>query len=500
MLDRVDTHGCLLSAPHAAAALAVISSLAVFLPPLVTGHTTLFAVALLPIILSAALRAPFTVTVVYFALVAFRLPEAAPMLLHIGIPKAAGLTLLCALAIKFLISRDRPMEPTPQALLFGGFFIFATLGLATSSLPDAVLETWSDGFIKASLAGVAIALIGTKRSHVSMIAWASILSGSLLAPIVIWNKVYGIGLVEGTRAVVSPGANSILGDPNFTAMLLIIPLGFALAVATLSERSIVRILTGVSCFLLVAAIVATQSRGGLIGLIAILAIVTSMLLRSRTAAAAAAAVAIPVFAALMGLSSRESGGYQEIAAQGLDASASERLIAWKAAWNMAIENPISGVGIGTFKHNFFFYTDEWVGRAMDVHSSWLQVLGETGFVGFVFYILMMASSLAAIHRSAKLAELDGTSEGRILKMHAVGSLAAAVGFCTTATFVSHAISGLAFGIVGISILLLKVSRLPACDDGIAAAASGRRVADPRRSERSVNVVFQSPANQTGQVL
>ncbi len=446
------TRAWLLS-PLAPPVTAFLASVAAVLPPLVLNDPLqCVEVPAFVMILCLAIRAPFAAAMTFYALSAFRLPEAFPMMMNIGIPRLAGAAVLLALAFKFLVSRERFIDPAPQVFLLGGFFAAASLGLFTSTLADTVWTRWSDDFIKAILAGLAIAILGHQRSHISAISWVSILSGLLLAPIVIWNKIFRIELVEGTRAVAAPGANSILADPNFTAQVLIVPLGLAVAIAAVSTKASLRLLAGACSLVFMAAIIATQSRGGLIGVVAVLSIVASMVIRSRLAIIALTATTASIVAVLMGLGARVSGGYDEISDQGLDASASQRLIAWKAALNMAVANPISGVGLGTFQQNFFYYADTWVGRAMDTHSTWFKVLGEIGFFGFACYFLMMATSFAAIYKALK------TTQCPTLKVHAIGSLAAAGGFFATATFISSAVSGLAFGVVGTSVLLLSVVR------------------------------------------
>jgi O-antigen ligase len=54
---------------------------------------------------------------------------------------------------------------------------------------------------------------------------------------------------------------------------------------------------------------------------------------------------------------------------------------WNAAWNEWLEHPIIGMGLGTFE----IYYDK-----HEIHSSYLSFLAETGFLGVVFYVAVVA--------------------------------------------------------------------------------------------------------------
>lgn len=45
-----------------------------------------------------------------------------------------------------------------------------------------------------------------------------------------------------------------------------------------------------------------------------------------------------------------------------------RLYAWDAAFGMAIDNPMTGVGIDNFYSNYYYYSQHWDGLNHAVHS------------------------------------------------------------------------------------------------------------------------------------
>jgi O-antigen ligase/polysaccharide polymerase Wzy-like membrane protein len=67
----------------------------------------------------------------------------------------------------------------------------------------------------------------------------------------------------------------------------------------------------------------------------------------------------------------------------------------RAAWRMAVAEPVFGVGVGQFYPRSFEFIHRPVDRPMYVHenahNNFLQFLGELGFPGFLAFIILVAS-------------------------------------------------------------------------------------------------------------
>ncbi|NRA82569.1 MAG: O-antigen ligase family protein, partial [Gammaproteobacteria bacterium] len=211
------------------------------------------------------------------------------------------------------------------------------------------------------------------------------------------NKIYGVGLIEETRVTIGRDLGSILGDPNDLALVLMFPAAFAMSLITTKQISRWQRWLGiVSASILFFAIIATQSRGGLLGIMAVFGVFAYRKLNNRLLFIALGAVAAIALYTIAGISDRSSGGAVE---QGMGASAQGRLYAWEAAGGMARHNPLTGVGIDNFYANFFFYSPHWDGLNHAVHSTWFGVLAETGFLGLIVFITMIIMLLRLAHRS-----------------------------------------------------------------------------------------------------
>jgi O-antigen ligase len=118
------------------------------------------------------------------------------------------------------------------------------------------------------------------------------------------------------------------------------------------------------------------------------AIFLQQTVRSKTLLAGIAIIGLMVLYVAAGIGERASGGAAEA---GIDASAMGRLYAWEAAFKMAVDNPLTGVGLNNFYFNYYFYSPHWDGLNHAVHSTWFGVLAETGFLGLTVFISLIAS-------------------------------------------------------------------------------------------------------------
>jgi O-antigen ligase len=133
-----------------------------------------------------------------------------------------------------------------------------------------------------------------------------------------------------------------------------------------------------------------------------------------------------------GISERSSGGAAE---EGIDESAMGRLYAWEAAWNMALDNPILGVGISNFYYNYFAYSPHWDGMNHAVHSTWFGVLAESGFVGLILFVSLIVSTLLMSLKMLKTVNDEHHTPGIRVALNAAP--AGIIGFIISGTFLTQ---------------------------------------------------------------
>jgi O-antigen ligase len=189
----------------------------------------------------------------------------------------------------------------------------------------------------------------------------------------------------------------MLGDPNDLALVLLFPISFAASlIMTKGSHWSMKLLGLVAVPILFSAIIATQSRGGLLGMLAVFGVFAYRRIRSKTLFITIGIILAITLFSLAGVSERASGGAAE---DGIDESAMGRIYAWEAAYYMALHNPVTGVGINNFYANYFFYSQFWDGKPHAVHSTWFGVLAETGFIGLFIFIAMIIMLVISARRS-----------------------------------------------------------------------------------------------------
>ena len=154
------------------------------------------------------------------------------------------------------------------------------------------------------------------------------------------------------------------------------------------------------------AILATHSRGALLGL---LAIVPFLFLRMRgkleMAGVAFLGIVVVGVTAPEGLVDR----WKTIENYEQDTSAMQRIQAWGVSWNMALERPLTGMG---FRNAGMGY-DWWIRYAefegtwdhvLSPHSIYFGLLGQHGFGGLLVFLLLIGSTLLTLNRIRKTAK------------------------------------------------------------------------------------------------
>ncbi|NOH24805.1 hypothetical protein F0256_16675 [Vibrio europaeus] len=383
----------------------------------------------------------------------FRIHEAIPALYSLKIPLLLSLGALSALMWHTLVSRQLQTFWHPSMTWLALFWGLVVVGVVLSSNPGIAITYFKNIYWKIIVMTLAIAWLVNTEDAVRKIATLIILAGGLIAVVALYNSSAGIGLVEGTRVTIGRQLGSVLGDPNDLSLVLMFPLAFAISFATTKGIGLSRVLGVVGLILAMAAVIATQSRGGLLGSIAVFGIFGLRLIRSKSLLIFIGVIGLAVLFAVAGISDRQSGGAAE---EGIDASAMGRLYAWEAAFKMALDNPFSGVGLNNFYSNYYYYSPHWDGLNHAVHSTWFGVLAEMGFLGLIVFIGIIVSLIKTSRQTLSiLSELKG-SVSPYLTATALAVYAGVIGTVVSGTFLTQ---GFTWPIYILAALCIAISRI-----------------------------------------
>jgi len=236
--------------------------------------------------------------------------------------------------------------------------------------------------------GIAITWVGSNLRDLRRLLWLWL---AVMTYQALWALTHG-----------GHGTGGMLGDENDLALAC----GTALPVALVGFERMsgrARIAMGVMAVLMVAAVVASFSRGGFIGLVvSVVYLVFSSRHRLRSAALIAAA-GLLFFAFVPKAYLDELRTIQDTD----EGTAKGRKFLWTAAFNMWLAHPITGIGgananfqIGRYQPESFegreYNERDWSGTAL--HSAFFTLIAEQGTVGALIFALVIAHQFSLIRR------------------------------------------------------------------------------------------------------
>jgi probable O-glycosylation ligase (exosortase A-associated) len=183
---------------------------------------------------------------------------------------------------------------------------------------------------------------------------------------------------------------------------------------------------------LIHAVLMTYSRGAMLSLIVA---VPWVILRSRQRVRLLIGLTCLILLALPVLAGAEiRARFLTIQESEIDDSANSRRQSWHAAWLIAKDYPLFGVGVrnaNLFSHQ---YGADLEGRT--IHSQYLQVLADNGFLGLGLYLSVLGTAWVALRRVARRMHGRQDLHGRRVQAMASGIECSMVVYCCGSLFLS----------------------------------------------------------------
>lgn len=277
----------------------------------------------------------------------------------------------------------------PEGGLLVAFVAAAALSCLTALWPGYAVEGVSD-LAKMALVYFFIANCANSERGLRGVMWVMVIGGLFPAAGTLKNYLSG-NLDEGRAAWVG-----IFANPNEVAYALVILVPFAAYLAA-PRRWGLRLLLLAIVLLYIAAIFVTFSRGGLLGLVAVIALCAW---RNRNRWLQAALVLALLGGLLFaGRFWTRDEGFSQLSS---DVTVGQRLATSVAGFNMFLDHPLLGVGFRCSVIAWPLYAPPGLQsrNALVTHNTFIQVMSETGAVGFVPFMLLIAVSLYRMRRLA----------------------------------------------------------------------------------------------------
>ncbi len=213
------------------------------------------------------------------------------------------------------------------------------------------------------------------------------------------------GYTEFGRAAWNLG----FGDPNDMAALTLLQLGLAASLLVGERNRLIRVGAIASIVVLPVVIFMTQSRGGVLGLFTFGIFALWGRVRVKRLVPVAAVLIVAIFFAPAGFWQRigtlsETTDVQALSEVEDQGSADARWNIWRVSTRIIRDHPMTGIGMGAYPWVHWRYASKdpslpWTSRGpKDTHSTYLNVMAETGLVGFLLFAGVLGSAVYSAER------------------------------------------------------------------------------------------------------
>jgi probable O-glycosylation ligase (exosortase A-associated) len=205
------------------------------------------------------------------------------------------------------------------------------------------------------------------------------------------------GITHGGR-----GTGGVFWDENDVALALTIGLPFTYFLIRFQKAVTMRIALGVGMASMLGGIVASNSRGGFVGLLSV-ALFTWLMSKHKLRLIALGFVAAG-FLALVA-PAKYWDEMRTITDDG-ESTRVERIESWTIGWRAFMDNPVFGVGPGNINWHMTRYEDfnpnkkSLGGRA--THSLYFTLIPEMGLIGIVLYVWLIQIHFKSITNTIRI--------------------------------------------------------------------------------------------------
>jgi probable O-glycosylation ligase (exosortase A-associated) len=267
------------------------------------------------------------------------------------------------------------------------------------------------------------------------------------------------GFKGGLFVLMNGGQYMVLGPPasffesnNELGLVLNMSLPLLLVLAKEEEHVWRRRLLWATFFLTMLAVPFTYSRGAVLGLAAVLAM---LFLRARRRVIVVALAIGAVVAFSLFVPSRWTERMETLEAVRSDESAQLRLMSWQVAYDIAVDRPVFGGGFKVFTHRttYDIYLPEYP-RAFghDAHSIYFNLLGEHGWIGLGLFLGLVGCIFGTLRKLRR----TGQSHPQLGWVASYSHMlqASLVAYLVTGAFLSAAYFDLAYQLF-VAVVILK---------------------------------------------
>jgi O-antigen ligase len=370
----------------------------------------------------------------------------------------AGLAAMAARRLRSGLTVVKVNAEVIAVVMLGAVIV---LTIPFSIWPGGSLKVFSDIYVKIILIFALMISTLTSPRRVRQMTWVMIVASGYIAARGIFDYVRSVNLIEGDRLRGAIGG--MFENPNDLALNLVTFLAPTLFIVIQDKKPSRRLFAALLAVLMLGAIVATKSRSGFLGLVAM-----GLVVVYYTARAKPAIVGGVLMAGLLALPVMPSSFWNRMdgiinADSDISGSRAARVRLLNQGMEVFADNPLTGIGAGQFQN---YSGPGIVERWRVTHNVWLQVAAELGLFGLLTFLYLVVRAYTANFRVLRMLRLPRRRRGEpaaadplgltpgervILDTNGKGMIAALVGWTVCSFFASVAFNWTFYYVLALSV-------------------------------------------------
>lgn len=325
--------------------------------------------------------------------------------------------------------------------------VWSVLTMPIAKDPGTAWSTYSELYIKIILVFIVMVNALRTKERLKGLMWLSIAVGVMLGYQALQLYANGKFEVEGYR--VNPDFGGMFGNPNDTALHLVIFTPIAVVLGLASKNKIGKVIYFASAVLMVCGNFVMQSRGGFLGLIAISTVLVWKLSKKNRLLVIGASI----FVAALVITLAPGNYWLRIASifdSSLDevGSSNQRKELLQRSIEVTLRNPL-GIGLGNFPI---------VGvQNLQTHNAFTQISSELGWFGLAAFLTFLISPLRKLWAMER--QMFANNDDSWMYYLAIGLQASIIGFMVSGFFVSVAYQWYIYFPIAYAICLRRIYSL-----------------------------------------
>jgi O-antigen ligase len=340
---------------------------------------------------------PYLGLMVFTAMLFFRPQDLITPLRMLPMAEIAALFALGTL-ITGRLGRGLPLSRTTPEVIAVLAFALCILALAPFSVwMGGAIHTFTDLYAKVVLIYVLMVNTLTSPRRIEQFTWLIVIASSYIAARTVLDYARGINLIENNR--VQGAIGGMFKNPNDLAlnMVAVLPLAGLFILRPISPLK--RGVAAIGAILMLFTIVATQSRAGTVGLVAMALVLAANIVKRKPGLVFGAALV-----GMLALPLLPSSYLERIASitdKSLDQTGSReaRSILLRESYDAFLAHPLTGVGAGQFKN---YNPDERQEAWRESHNVVLQVAAELGIGGVIIFGFLLVRGFSGPIQTRRL--------------------------------------------------------------------------------------------------